>query len=371
MATRLETVEPLELPSIRDDAREREPWSSIATTTVVLAVAAAILVALALTLADDASAGRVIGAVLVASWCAAAIFVARHRPREPLGTLMAFAALAGAVALFGAALLARGASADGARDWAAEARAIAIALLPAIGVHLALGVPDGLLRTTTRRVATALFYVAAVVLAAVLIDRKPHVTLTPIAIVAGAGAVVGLVGYFVRCRRARSAYERARLQWIAWAVVVAAAVSLVAFVLHALVDWPQAVRGVAVCTTMLVPLASRWVLPNGSPSASTASSSTRSPSPGSRRWWRRATCSSCSGSGVNPPATSRRCSACRWSPPRSRRCCGSRCGNGSPTSPPDACTGSGTPPTRCCAPSAAGSRARSRSTSCSSNLPSP
>jgi hypothetical protein len=109
--------------------------------------------------------------------------------------------------------------------------------------------------TTARRVAAAVFYAAAVVLAVVLIDRKPQVTLTPVAIVASAGALVGLVGYLVRCRRARSAFERARLQWIAWAVVVAVAVSLVAFVLHALVDWPQAVRGVAVCTTILVPLA--------------------------------------------------------------------------------------------------------------------
>jgi signal transduction histidine kinase len=255
VATRLDTVEPLELPSIRDEAQDREPWSSIATTTIVLAAAAAALVGLALTLADDVSAGRAVAAVLVVSWCAAAIFVARRCPREALGALMALAAVTGAVALFGAALLARGASSDGARDWAAQARAIAVAFLPAIGVHLALGLPDGFLRSTPRRVASAVFYGASTALAVVLVDRQPEVSATPIAIVAGAGLLVGTVGYLARCRHARSAHERARLQWVAWAVVVAAAISLVAAVLHALVDWPEAIRGVAVCSTILVPVA--------------------------------------------------------------------------------------------------------------------
>ena len=62
---------------------------------------------------------------------------------------------------------------------------------------------------------------------------------------------------------------------------------------------------------------------------------------------RRRTCSSCSGSAARRRATSRRCSACRCSPPRSPRCCGSRCASGSPTSRRAASTASGTRPTRC------------------------
>ena len=168
---------------------------------------------------------------------------------------MALGAFVGAVALLGTGLVARSTASDGLRDWAAAVRAVAIGFLPAIGLHLALGLADGGLRTGPRRTAAALGYVASVVLAAALVDRRPDVSLTPIAIFAGVGAAVGVVGYLVRCRRARSAYERARLQWVAWAVVVAAAISLVAFVLHALVDWPQAVQGVAISTTILVPLA--------------------------------------------------------------------------------------------------------------------
>jgi signal transduction histidine kinase len=255
VATRLETVEPLELPSIRDEARERHPWSAVSTTTTLLTIAAAVLVVLALVLADDATAERVVAAVLVGAWCAAALFVARHRPREPLAALMALGAFLGAVALFGTGLFDRSAASDDLRDWAAGLRAVAIGLLPAVGLHMTLGLPDGVLRTAPRRVAVALGYAASVVLAAVLVDRKPDVTLTPVVIVVAVGAAVGAVGYLVRCRRARSAHERARLQWVAWAVVVAAAISLVTFVLNALVDWPQAVPGVAVATTILVPLA--------------------------------------------------------------------------------------------------------------------
>jgi signal transduction histidine kinase len=255
VATRLDTVEPLELPSIRDETRERHPWSAVSTATTLLTIGAAVFVVLALTLADDATAERVVAAVLVGSWCAASLFVARQRPREPLAALMALGAFLGAVALLGAALLARSGASDGLHDWAAWVRAVAVGFVPAVGLHLVLGLPDGALRTTPRRVATALGYVASIALAAVLIDRKPDVSLTPIVIVASVGAAVGTVGYLVRYRRARSAHERARLQWVAWAVVVAAAISLVAFVLHALVDWPGAAPGVAACTTILVPLA--------------------------------------------------------------------------------------------------------------------
>jgi signal transduction histidine kinase len=254
VATRLDTVEPLELPSIRDDARERHPWSAVSTTTILLSAVSAVFVVLAFVLADDATAERVVAGVLVGAWCAAAIFVARQRSGEPLAALMAAGACVGAVALFGTGLLAHSEASDDLRDLGAVVRAVAIAFLPAVGLHLVLGLPDGRLRTTTRRVATILGYAASGVLAVVLVDRKPDVSLAPIMIVVSGATVVGVVGYLVRCRRARTAHERARLQWVAWAAVVAGAISLVAFVLHALVDWPGAVAGVAAATTILLPL---------------------------------------------------------------------------------------------------------------------
>jgi signal transduction histidine kinase len=182
------------------------------------------------------------------------VFVAVHRPREPLALLMGAVALVGAIALFGAALAVREAATADANDWGAIARAISVALLPALGLHLALGLPEGRLRSTPRRVFTGLGYVVAVGVAVVIADERPDVPLAALAVATGVFAAVGLVGYIARCRAARTAHERARLQWVAWAVVVAAAISIVAAVLDALVAWPEPVRGIAVTTTVLIPL---------------------------------------------------------------------------------------------------------------------
>ena len=97
-------------------------------------------------------------------------------------------------------------------------------------------------------------YAASVAVAAYEVSERPRVAIWPVAVLAGVDALVGLVGYVSRCRAARSVHERARLQWPAWAVVVAAAISATAWVLHELVSWPEPIRAVAVGTTVLIPL---------------------------------------------------------------------------------------------------------------------
>ncbi len=256
MATSLDHVEPLELTSLRDDARDRPPWSTRATGTLALSFAAAVIVALTLLISEEATLGpgRVLGAALVAAWCLSAIFVAVHRPAEPLAIVMVLGALIGAFALFGAALAVRDAATLSANDWGAAIRAVAVAVLPAVGLQLALGLPDGMLRSAARRVTVLAGYVVAAGLAIDLLDERPDVPIEPVAVVAGVFALVAIVGFFARCRAARTAHERARMQWVAWAVVVAGAISIVVAVLHALVSWPEPVRGVAVATTVLIPL---------------------------------------------------------------------------------------------------------------------
>ena len=256
MATRLEPVEPLELASIRDDVRAPRVWSASATVALCIAVLAlAVAVsASALTGHDDLGPGRVLGPVVVGAWCLAAMFVALRRPREPLATVMATGALVGALALLGAALVSRGTATDGARDVGAGLRAFGVALLPALALHLTLGLPDGALATRGRRVAALLGYAGALIAGAVMVADRPDLPLLPITVLALAAAPVGLIGYFARCRAARTAQERARLLWPAWGIVVAAAVSIATLVLHELVDWPGSVREVAVASTVLVPL---------------------------------------------------------------------------------------------------------------------
>jgi signal transduction histidine kinase len=256
VATRLDDIQPLDLASIRDDAPERPPWTSRATGALVLAIAAAIVVVIAALVGDRVplGPGRVLAVILVAAWAIAAVFVAVQRPREPLAVLLALAAFVGAAALLGAGLAGRDVATATVRDFGAGLRGAALALFPAVGLHLVLGVPDGELVTRTRRLWVLAGYAASAVVAVVLVSDRPEVDVAPIVVLAALDAVVGLVGFLARYRAAKSVQERARLQWPAWGVVVAAAISAGAWVLHELLSWPDDLRAVVLTTTVLVPL---------------------------------------------------------------------------------------------------------------------
>lgn len=256
MVTRLDDIQPLDLASIRDDVRERPPWTSRASASVALAIVAIVVVVVAALVGDRVplGPGRALAIVLVAAWAVGAVFVAAHRPREPLAAIVALAAFVSAVALFGAALAGRDVATATVRDFGSGLRGAAIALFPAVGLHLVLGVPDGALVTRARRVWVLAGYVASAVLAVTFVHDRPDIALAPLVVVAAVDAVAGLVGYVARYRGARSVQERARLQWPAWGVVVAGVISLGAWVLHELLSWPDDLRTVVLATTVLIPL---------------------------------------------------------------------------------------------------------------------
>jgi len=263
MATRIEqekpagSLEPLELTSLRDDIREKPVRSK---QTLLVAGAAVVAVALAVACALKAShsvigPGRVLACILVAAWSGAALFIAGHRPHELLSRIVVGGALAGGVAVLTDAFARDATSSTSTKDLAGAFLALAVALLVAIGLHLALGLPDGALDNRTRRGFVIGGYIAALGFAAYLYAQRPDVPLGAVAIAAGVAAVVGLVGYVRRCRNARTAQARARLQWVAWGAVVAAAISIGALVLNALLSWPEPVAAIAVSSTLLVPFA--------------------------------------------------------------------------------------------------------------------
>jgi signal transduction histidine kinase len=256
VVTRLDDIQPLDLASIRDDVRERPPWTSRASASVALAVVAIVLVVVAALVGDRVplGPGRALAIVLVAAWALGAVFVAVHRPREPLAAIVALAAFVVALALFGAALAGRDVATATVRDFGSGLRGAAIALFPGVGLHLVLGVPDGALVTRGRRAWVLVGYVASAALAVVFVHDRPDIAVAPLVVIAAVDAVVGVVGYVARYRAARSVQERARLQWPAWGVVVAGVLSLGAWVLHELLSWPDDLRTVVLATTVLIPL---------------------------------------------------------------------------------------------------------------------
>lgn len=245
--------QPLELTSLRDGVGERPPR---ARRFVWVTAAGMLATGLAIAGALEAShvavgPGRVLACLLVAAWSAAAVFAAARRPRETLSWIMAGGALAGGVATLGAGI----AGQSGARTLGEVLQAFTVSLLVAIGLHLVLGLPDGALEHGARRGIVIAGYVVAVGMGAYLYTQRPNVPLTALVIAVGVAGAIGLVGYVSRCRAARTAQARARLQWVAWGVVVAAAISLGGWVLNVLLSWPEPIAAVAVASTLLVPFA--------------------------------------------------------------------------------------------------------------------
>lgn len=258
MATNLTPVEPLEIAGIREHVKERTP-AAPRSRSAFLVVGAAVLVsavavyAAALDTAIAVGPGRVLCAVLIVLWCTAAAFTAVTRPGEPLSWIMVAGAAAGAATALGTTILGRDVASSGG-DVAAAARALGLALLPSVVLHLGLAAPDGRLRSSGRRFLTAAGYLTSLALGAYLFEQRPDLPVGAFIAVLGIAAAVGITGFIARGQHA-SLTERPRFQWPAWGLTVAATVGIGAGLLNLLVDWPEPVFAIAVAASGLVPVA--------------------------------------------------------------------------------------------------------------------
>ena len=248
-------LEPLEVATIRDHPRQARRLgrrSSLAVPAALTAIGGAV-VAATLSSSAPVGPGRVLSAAVVIVWGVCALVVASVDPDEPLGLVMAIGALTGTLALLGAVLLGRSLGSTGARDLAAASRAFGVALLPAAGLYLAMGLPDGRLRSRARRVTVGTGYAVAFTIGAFVFTERPDLPLIELLALSIACAGAAIVAFVARCRRA-TLLERARLQWTAWAVTVAVAIGAATVILNVLIDWPAPIRAIGVGATVLVPL---------------------------------------------------------------------------------------------------------------------
>jgi signal transduction histidine kinase len=193
--------------------------------------------------------GTEITAAVALAWAVCGVAVAAQRPSERASANLVVVGAVIGLALLGAALVDRS-DVTGAY----LLRAAATAALPAVVLHLALGLPTGRLGTTPRRVTAVIGWVLAAAGAVAAFDGRPDLPAGPF-VVAGIGVgLVCAIAVGARWRPAR-AVARARLAWVAWAAVVAGGVTLGALVLEALVSWPEAVLEIGIGATALVPLA--------------------------------------------------------------------------------------------------------------------
>ena len=97
-------------------------------------------------------------------------------------------------------------------------------------------------------------YVAGALCGGVLAAAAPDVPVEPLVVTGALLGAVAVAAVLRTCRRATSR-DRARLQWVGWAVIVTAAVALAAAALSGLTGWPPDVAMVVVIASVVVPVA--------------------------------------------------------------------------------------------------------------------
>jgi len=222
---------------------------------VVAAALAAWGVVIATRAAEDVSL-IVAGAVAVV-WAGSATVISLRRSGDTAGLVAAAGAAAGGLAVLAAGSIhaqAHAASAPIGLDGAQIIRPLAIALIPAFGMHLLLIVPRGELGNGTRRALAAIGYAVCGAVGVVLVTSKPDLPAFPLVALATAAAIVGSGSIAARYPRA-SATERKQMQWLGWGLTVSAGISIAALTLDALVSWPPRTPAVLLGSTGVAPLA--------------------------------------------------------------------------------------------------------------------
>jgi signal transduction histidine kinase len=173
----------------------------------------------------------VVGGALVALWAMAGMALARQHYLRPLGL----------VVLGGAAI--------GGTGIAYEPTAV---LVPAVGLHILLGLPHGIV-AGGRRVMVVIGYAVCGTGLVVAVIGTGDVPPAALATAWLAAAVVGLPAAHTTYLKTIG-LERQRLQWIGCGAVVAAEAILVVGALRVLVNWPHPAGVVAAACTAVVPL---------------------------------------------------------------------------------------------------------------------
>jgi signal transduction histidine kinase len=214
----------------------RGPWAAPLTRVVAVAGLGLGGWALISSITSNGTSGQIVRDALILGWAVAAVRLALVSGAEALAILIGAAAAAAAIGGLG----------EGARP-------VVLGLLPAAGLHLLLGMPEGLLRTTARRALAAIGYAAGAVLGITLWSQRPDYPRWPVVVELVVFAAVGASGFAARYGRA-GAGDRRRMKWLGWSATVAGGLAVVLLGLHVLVDWPTRVAEVSAAVTGLLPL---------------------------------------------------------------------------------------------------------------------
>ncbi|HWH35441.1 MAG TPA: hypothetical protein VNT56_09020 [Acidimicrobiales bacterium] len=233
--------------------RDRSQLCLLVAPVCVALVVGAVVVA-ATGSRTGVSGVEVVQAGLVVAWAVAGTSLGIHRRDDRLGPLVLGGAALGGIAVMASALTRHGALDAGAADLADGVVRLVVALLPAVALHFLLALPDGRLGERSRRVLVQLGYGAGFLTGAYLVAARPGLPRWPLVLEAALAVLATASPAHARYLRA-GAVERRRMQWIGWAVAVAAEIVLVVVALHLLLDWPHHLGEISLASTALLPLA--------------------------------------------------------------------------------------------------------------------
>ena len=185
-------------------------------------------------LQDRHSATVLVAAVVAGLWAAGAVALAVRRPSGPISPVVAAIALG---------------IAGSSHGWA-----VASAALPGLLAVLLVVTPDGRVALRSGWVVLGAAAAGSAVTALTVGSLTGGTRTAALAAEWAVLGSVGALGYLSRCRAA-GPLERARLQWLGWAIVVAGTISLAALGLDAIVGFPHRPGLVALAVTTLVPFA--------------------------------------------------------------------------------------------------------------------
>ena len=231
--------------------QSKPPWCLLAVPVAVGLAVAGLVVASG---ADGPTPTQIVASVLVVLWTSAGAALGVRRRQDRLAPIVLAGSVAAGVACLAQAVIAA-ARADGTTsDAAAVALRLSVSVLPAIALHMFIGLPDGRLRSAARQRVVGLAYLIALGTGVALCSDLDQMRAGPIVVLWVIAVVAGTYATLLRYPTA-GAVERRRIQWIGWGMTVAAEGVLVMTALRLLTDWPHDPGAVALAMTGLLPVA--------------------------------------------------------------------------------------------------------------------
>jgi signal transduction histidine kinase len=249
MAIVTQTAKVLQAPAVAGvEGRPASSWRAL------LALVPVALAGASLFIGSAPTSQEIVRAVLVLLWAISGAILTIRRPHSRSGPLVLLGATIGSIGALCGALDAHRALDGGAELLVDLGIRLSATLLPAVGMHLLLALPDGELGTPGRRRGVAAMYATSAIIALFLFGDRNELIIWPIVLMWAVAFAIGLIGAHARYQTA-GATDRRRMQWVGWALAVGAEAVLVVVALSALTGRPSEPGAWAIAVTGVIPLA--------------------------------------------------------------------------------------------------------------------